>query len=127
MSDRQKSTVSTASADRDWERHATFRRTFLVHVSPDVAEALEEMGHGLYGLVLAHSFDPPPGSWTAARLRATAADLRFHAAHLASLAEERHASSLPSADAHLSEESLLWVQRLEETAEHIDTALDGVT
>jgi hypothetical protein len=94
-------------------------------VSPDVAEALEEMGHGLYGLVLAHSFDPPPGSWTAARLRAAAADLHFHAHHLRSLAQERHASTLSGADSLLSERAEAWSVQAEALATRIESALPG--
>jgi len=133
MSDRPKSTVSPTPAssaapppppEPDWERHPTFRHTFLAHLPPDVAEAAEHLGRGLYHLVLALPGEPHRGSWTAARLQATAADLRFHAAHLAALAEERHTSSLSSTDFHLSEWSLPWALQLEEVAERIESALD---
>jgi hypothetical protein len=128
MSDRPKSTVphppaSPPPAGRDWERHLTFRRAFLVHLPPDVADAMEEMGRGLYQLVLARQLDLPAGSWTQARLRAAVADLRFEAAHLAAIAEERHASSLPREDAHLCERAEAWATQAEALATRIKRAL----
>jgi hypothetical protein len=38
----------------DWERHPTFRHTFLAHLPPDLAEAVEHLGRGLYQFLLAH-------------------------------------------------------------------------
>jgi hypothetical protein len=131
MSDRTKSTVTpppTAAPPKpptgsDAERHLTFRHAFLVHLPLDVADAMEEMGRGLYQLVLARSLGLPAGSWTQARLRAAVADLRFEAAHLAAIAEERHASSLPLEDALLSERAAAWAVQAEALATRIESAL----
>jgi len=124
MSDRQKSTVSTTpTAEPEWERHSTFRHTFLAHLSPDLAEAVEQLGRGLYYFILALPGEPHHGSWTAARLRATVADLRFHANHLAALAQERHAASLSRSDTLLSERAEAWAVQAETLATRIEGPL----
>jgi hypothetical protein len=128
MSDRQKSTCTTSASTRppaesDWERHATFRHTLLAHLPPDVAEAVEHLGSGMYHFLLALEADCYRGSWTVHRLRATVADLRFHAGYLAELARERQASALSPTDAHLSERAEAWSTQAEALATHIETAL----
>jgi len=128
MSDRPKDISTTPpppqlSPDDDWERHPTFRHTFLAHLPPDVAEALEQLGRGLYHLVLALPGEPHSGSWTAARLRATAADLRFQAAYLAALAQERDASSLSRSDTLLSDRAQAWSDQVQALAARIEAAL----
>ena len=129
MSDRQKDTVSTPltaappPTHPDSERHPTFRHTFLAHLPPDVAEALEHLGRGLYHLVLALPGEPHHRSWTAARLHATAADLHFQATYLRELARERQASSLPETDARLSDRAQAWADQAQALATRIESAL----
>jgi hypothetical protein len=126
MSDRQKSTVTptpSAATALSSERHPTFRHTFLAHLPPDVAEALEHLGRGLYHLVLALPGEPHHRSWTAARLQATAADLHFQATYLRELARERQASSLPETDGCLSDRAQAWADQAQALATRIESAL----
>jgi hypothetical protein len=129
MSDRPKDIASTTPSAAtlatiaESERHPTFRHTFLAHLPPDLAEAVEHLGRGLYQLLLALELDGYRGSWTAHRLRAAAADLRYQAAYLAALAQEREASCLSPTDALLSDRAQAWSTQAEALATRIEGAL----
>ena len=70
----------------------------MLHLPPDVADAIREMGRVLYELLDHLGLDAPPGSWLAARLKATVAELRFARQRLEALADERPHTSLTAAD-----------------------------
>ena len=60
-----------------WECWPAIREPMLLHLPPDVADSVRELGRVVYELVDSLGLYRPPGSWTAARLGATIAELRF--------------------------------------------------
>ena len=97
MSDQTKST-STNPPDPwepTWEKSPAIREALLLHLPPDVAEPVRAIGRALFELVDSLGLYRPPGSWTAAQLGATVAELRFVRQYLETLSETRFACGLP--------------------------------
>jgi len=125
MSDQTKST-STNPADPwepTWEKSPAIREPLLLHLPPDVAEPVRAIGRALFELVDSLGLYRPPGSWTAAQLGATVAELRFVRQYLETLSETRFACGLPEADARLAERAEGWAVRVDELASEIEAAL----
>ena len=125
MSDQQKST-STPYPDH-WECWPAIREPMLLHLPPDVADSVRELGRVVYELVDHLGLYRPPGSWTAARLGATVAELRFLRQYLEELSEARFASCLEEPDTRLAERAEDWSVKLDELAAEIEAALPAET
>ncbi len=124
MCDHQKSTSNTPTPYPDhWERWPAIREPMLLHLPPDVGESVRELGRVLYELVDHLGLYQPPGSWTAARLRATVAELRFLRQYLEELSEARFASCLEEVDTRLAERAEDWAVKADELAAEIEAAL----
>ena len=126
MSDQQKSTSPNLHRLPDhWEQWPAFREALLLHLPPDVADSIREMGRVLYELLDHLGLYAPPGSWLAARLRATVAELRFARQCLEALADERPHTSLTAAELHLAERCEDWAVRADELAAEIERAVEA--
>lgn len=125
MSDQKKSTSTptTTNYPDHWERWPAIREPVLLHLPPDAADSIRELGRVLYELVDHFGLYQPPGSWTAARLGAAVAELRFVRQYLEELAEARFASSLSKADTRLAERAQAWAVEAEELAAEIEIGL----
>jgi len=120
MSDQTK---STSLYPDHWECWPAIREPMLLHLPPDVGDSVRELGRVVYELVDSLGLYRPPGSWTAARLGATVAELRFLRQYLEELSEARFASCLEAADTRLAERAEDWSVRLDELAAEIEAAL----
>lgn len=124
MSDQKKSTSTYPDHwEPTWERSPAIREPILLHLPPDVGESVRELGRVVYELVDHLGLYQPPGSWTAARLRATVAELRFLRQYLEELSEARFASCLEEADTRLAERAEDWSVKADELAAEIEAAL----
>ena len=121
MSDLKQST--SPSYPNHWEHWPAIREPMLLHLPPDVGESVRELGRVLYEIVDHMGLYQPPGSWTAARLRATVAELRFLRQYLEALSEARFASCLAEADTRLAERAEDWAVKVDELAAEIEAAL----
>ena len=124
MRDHQKSTcLSPDPWEPTWEKSPAIREPMLLHLPPDVAESVRALGRVVYELLDHLGLYQPPGSWTAARLGATVAELRFLRQYLETLSEARFACGLEEADARLAERAEGWAVTLDELAAEIEAAL----
>ena len=124
MSDQKK---STSPFPDQWEQWPAFREVLMLHMPPDVADAIREMGRVLYELLDHLGLYAPPGSWLAARLRATVGELRFARQCLEALADERPHTSLTAAELHLAERCEDWAVAADELAAEIEQAVVTAT
>jgi hypothetical protein len=118
---------STSPYPEHWEQWPAFREALLLHLPPDVADAIREMGRVLYELLDHLGLYAPPGSWLAARLSATVAELRFARQCLEALADERPHTSLTAAELHLAERCEDWAVAADELAGEIEQAVVAAT
>ncbi len=126
MRDHQKSTSPYPDHwEPTWEKSPAIREPMLLHLPPDVADSVRELGRVVYELVDHLGLYQPPGSWTAARLRATVAELRFLRQYLEELSDARFASCLPETDTRLAERAEDWAVKADELAAEIEAALPG--
>lgn len=125
MRDQEKST-STIYPDH-WEHWPAIREPMRLHLPPDVATSIRDFGRVAYELVDHLGLYQPPGSWTAARLRATVAELRFLRQYLEELSEARFASCLDKAETRLAERAEDWAVKADELAAEIEAALSAAT
>jgi hypothetical protein len=124
MRDRPKSTDPLLDQLPDhWEEWPAFREVLMLHLPPDVADSLRELGRALYEILDHWSLYAPPGSWTAARLGATAAELRFTRQCLEAIAEDRHHADLAEADVGLAERAEAWAIEADELAGEIERSV----
>jgi hypothetical protein len=91
----------------EWESFAVFRESFLMYLTPQaVNSALRLAAETFFTLLLEHSGEENWPDWpespTRTELRAAAADLRHSQGFLASIGQERHASSLSPEDKKLA-------------------------
>ena len=70
----------------------------MLHLSPDVADSMRELGRALYEILDRVGLYAPSGSWLVARLRATVGELRFARQCLEALADERAHTSFTAAE-----------------------------
>jgi hypothetical protein len=124
MSDQKK---STSPYPESWEQWPAFREALLLHLPPDVADSVREIGRVLYEIFDHLGLHAPPGSWLAARLRATVAELRFARQCLEALADERPHTSLTAAETHLAERCEEWAVSADELAAEIERAVATAT
>lgn len=97
----------------------------MLHLPPNVADAIREMGRVLYELLDHLGLCAPPGSWLAAHLRATVGELRFARQCLEALAEERPRTSLTAAEIHLADRCEDWAVKVDELAGEIERAVEA--
>ena len=127
MSDQQKSTSTLQRLPESWEQWPAFREALMLHLPPDVADSVREIGRALYEILDHLGLYAPPGSWLAARLRATVGELRFARQCLEALADERPHTSLTAAEFHLAEWCEGWAVKADELAGEIERAMATVT
>jgi len=125
MSDHQKSTSTLQQTPESWEQWPAFREALMLHLPPDVADAIREMGRVLYELLDHLGLYAPPGSWLAARLRATVAELTFTRQCLEALADERPHTSLTAAETRLADRCEGWAVKVDELAGEIERAVEA--
>jgi hypothetical protein len=106
-----------------WEEQPAFREIFLVHFPPLAAESLREAGRHLYDAVLEHELREPNEAWVRARVRALAADLRFCAQVLATLADARVEAGLTVEEMALAMKAEAWAGEVERFAEVLEAAV----
>lgn len=126
MPDQEKSTVPPPPDDSSsptWEDAPAFREVFLVHFPPLAAESLREAGRHLYYAVLEHELSEPDEPWVRARVRALAADLRFCAQVLATLADARVQADLTAEEMALAMKAEPWAGEVERFAEILEAAV----
>ncbi len=124
MSDQKKSTSPIHHELPDhWEEWPAFRETLLLHLPPDVADSMRELGRVVHELLAHLGLYAPPGSWIAARLRATAGELRFARQCLEALVEERRHTSLSPAEERLVDRCEDWAIAADELAGEIERAV----
>ena len=97
----------------------------MLHLPPDVADSLRELGRALYEILDHWSLYAPPGSWTAIRLGATAAELRFTRQCLEAVTHDRHHADLAEVDAGLAARAEAWAIEAEELAGEIERAVEA--
>ena len=124
MRDQPKSTDPLLAQLPDhWEEWPAFREVLMLHLPRDVADSLRELGRALYEILDHWSLYAPPGSWTAARLGATAAELRFTRQCLEAIAEDRHHADLAEADVGLAERAEAWAIEADDLAGEIERSV----
>jgi hypothetical protein len=106
-----------------WEERPAFREVFLIHFPPLAADALQEAGRYLYDAVLEHELREPEEPWIRARVRALAADLRFTAQVLATLADARIDAGLTADEFALAMKAEAWAGEVERFAEILEAAV----
>ena len=106
-----------------WEERPAFREVFLIHFPPLAAKALRDAGRHLYDAVLEHELREPDEPWVRARVRALAADLRFSAQVLATLADARIEAGLTVEEMALAMEAEQWAGEVERFAEILEAAV----
>jgi hypothetical protein len=112
-----------------WEAFPAFRETFLMYVTPPGhAAAIRGFGEMMYALLLESPPEWPEWTESSTRteMRAAAADLRHLQGFLASVGQEREASSLNPEDAYLSTIAGKLSRQLGKVAEWIENELQGV-
>lgn len=114
---------STSPYHDHWEQWPSFREALLLHLPPDVADSMRELGRALYEILDRVGLYAPPGSWLAARLRATVGELRFARQCLEALADERAHTSFTAAELHLAERCEEWAGKVDELAAEIEKAV----
>jgi hypothetical protein len=126
MPDREKSSpppppdAATAPA---WEDAPAFREVFLVHFPPEAADAFRQAGRHLYDAVLEvdlYELDEP---WVRARVRALAADLRFTALVLTTLAGVRLHAGLTAEEMALATKAESWAAEVDRFAASLEAAV----
>jgi hypothetical protein len=127
MSDQKKSTSPYQRLPEHWEQWPSFREALLLHLPPDVADSMRELGRALYDILDHLGLYAPPGSWLAARLRATVGELRFARQCLEALADERAHTSFTPAELHLAERCEDWAVAVDELAGEIERAVANAT
>ena len=123
MSDQQKSTSTLQRLPESWEQWPAFREALLLHLPPDVADSVRKLGRVLYEILDHLGLYAPPGSWLAARLRATVAELSFARQCLEAIADERPHTSLTAAETRLAERCEDWAVKADELAGEIERAV----
>jgi len=128
MSDQQKSTSPNLHRLPDhWEQWPAFREALLLHLPPDVADSMRELGRALYEILDRVGLYAPPGSWLAARLRGAVGELRFARQCLEALADERVHTSFTAAELHLAGRCEAWAVAVDELAAEIEQAVVTAT
>jgi hypothetical protein len=107
-----------------WEERPAFREVFLIHFPPLAAEAFRDAGRHLYDAVLEHELREPEEPWVHARVRALAADLRFTAQVLATLAEARIEAGLTADEFALAMKAEVWAGEVAAVCLTIEGALE---
>jgi hypothetical protein len=107
-----------------WEERPAFREIFLMHFPPLAADAFREAGRHLYDAVLEHELREPEEPWVHARVRALAADLRFTAQVLATLAEARIEAGLTADEFALAMKAETWSAEVAAVCLAIEGALE---
>jgi hypothetical protein len=97
---------------------------FLIHVPPLAADAFREAGRHLYDAVLEHELREPEEPWVHGRVRALAADLRFTAQVLATLAEARIEAGLTADEFALAMKAEVWAGEVAAVYLAIEGALE---
>jgi hypothetical protein len=124
MSDQKKSTSPSSHRLPDhWEQWPAFREALMLHLPPDVADSMRELGRALYEILDRVALYAPPGSWLVARLKATVGELRFARQCLEALADERAHTSFTPAELHLAGRCEAWAVAVDELAAEIETAV----
>jgi len=127
MPDRRKSSSPPPPPESGalaWEERPAFREVFLIHFPPLAADAFREAGRYLYDAVLEHELREPEEPWVRARLRALAADLRFTAQVLATLANARIDAGLTAEEMSLAMKAESWAGEVAGIALGIEGALE---
>ena len=107
-----------------WEERPAFREIFLIHFPPLAAEAFRNAGRYMYDAVLEHELREPEEPWVRARVRALAADLRFTAEVLATLADARIEAGLTAEEMSLAMKAESWAGEVIAIALGIEGALE---
>ena len=107
-----------------WEERPAFREVFLIHFPPLAADAFRDAGRHLYDAVLEHELREPEEPWVAARVRALAADLRFTAQVLATLADARVEAGLTADEFALAMKAEVWAGEVAAVCLTIEGALE---
>ena len=106
-----------------WEDAPAFREVFLAHFPPEAADAFRQAGRHLYDAVLEvdlYELDEP---WVRARVRALAADLRFTALVLTTLAGVRIEAGLTAEEMALATKAESWAGEVDRFAASLEAAV----
>jgi hypothetical protein len=106
-----------------WEDAPAFREVFLAHFPPEAAHSLRQTGRHLYDAVLEvdlYELDEP---WVRARVRALAADLRFTALVLTTLAGVRLQAGLTAEEMALAIKAESWAGEVDRFAASLEAAV----
>ena len=125
MPDQPKCTVPPPddSTAPPWEDAPAFREIFLTHFLPEAAESFRQAGRHLYDAVLEvdlYELDEP---WVRARVRALAADLRFTALVLTTLAGVRLQAGLTAEEMALATKAESWAGEVDRFAASLEAAV----
>jgi hypothetical protein len=112
-----------ASTSSSWENAPAFREVFLVHFPPEAAESLRQTGRHLYDAVLEVDLYELNEPWVRARVRALAADLRFTALVLTTLASVRIEAGLTAEEMALATKAESWAEEVDRFAASLDAAV----
>lgn len=107
-----------------WEERPAFREVFLIHLPLLAADAFREAGRHLYDAVLEHELREPEEPWVHGRVRALAADLRFTAQVLATLAEARIEAGMTADEFALAMKAEVWAGEVAAVCLAIEGALE---
>jgi hypothetical protein len=96
---------------------------FLTHFPPEAAEAFRQAGRHLYDAVLEVDLYELEEPWVRARVRALAADLRFTALVLTTLAGTRIAADLTAEEMALAIKAESWAAEVDRFAASLEAAV----
>ena len=106
-----------------WEDAPAFREIFLAHFPPEAADAFRQAGRHLYDAVLEVDLYELNEPWVRARVRALAADLRFTALVLTTLAGVRLQAGLTAEEMALAMKAESWAGEVDQFAASLEAAV----